>query len=97
MKGLVYVAAQSAGAVVGAALLRGLVPADSIRGEHCFTGCLKYTQWIQGVLITVSPGAAGLGCTGLNSALSAGQVTNESTASGHVTQCSPVIGCRASP
>ena len=36
--------AQSAGAVLGAALLRGLVPADSIRGEHCFTGCLKYTQ-----------------------------------------------------
>ena len=35
VKGLVYVAAQSAGAVVGAALLRGLVPADSVRGEHC--------------------------------------------------------------
>ena len=35
VKGLVYVAAQSAGAVVGAALLRGLVPADTIRGEHC--------------------------------------------------------------
>ena len=69
-----YVAAQSVGAVVGAALLRGLVPADSIRGEQ---GVSHIHRRIQGVLITVTPGAAGLGCTGLNSALSAGQVTNE--------------------